>query len=86
MDSEASKIKRTTSSSTMEKGVKWSPNLVEFSDGSKSQAGGSELPERLRGGVREEREGEGEGEEVGRGETQDQRNQPNLLWYEANAY
>ena len=42
-----------------------------------------ELPERLRG-VREEREGEGE--EVGRGETQnDQNKQPNLLWYEANA-
>ena len=45
-DSEASKKKIPTSPSTVEKGVKWSPNLVEFSDGSKSPTAAAKEAER----------------------------------------
>ena len=48
MDNEASSKKKTVSppSSTLEKGVKWSPNLVEFSDGSKTQTAAARETER----------------------------------------
>lgn len=47
VDHEASKKETPVSpTSTMEKGVKWSANLVEFSDGSKSQTVAAREPER----------------------------------------
>ena len=52
VESEASKKKTTASPSTVEKGVTWSPNLVEFSDGSRSQARAAREAERSEGGER----------------------------------
>ena len=49
MNSEARKKK--TAVSTTEKGVKWSPNLVEFSDGSKTQIAAAREIERRGDGL-----------------------------------
>ena len=67
VENEASKKKTTASTSTMEKGVKWSPNLVEFSDGSRSQARAArEAERRSEGGERGRGRGGSKRENAGR--------------------